>query len=279
MEPELIKMSTRRIVFTKNNWTEEDYRALWEEEKFSYLVMGKEVGENGTPHLQGYAEFHKKSKFAPLSKKYKMHCEVARGTQEEAIKYCQKDGDWAERGDKKGGSEVGGEVTKKKFEDAWELARQGRIGEIEEPLRTRYLNSYLKVQGMFGVKPDDLETIQNGWLWGPTGTGKSYHAREISKEYSVYYKSLNKWWDGYQREEVVIIEEWEKDCHLDHYLKVWADRYAFPAEVKGGRIFIRPKFIIVTSNYSIDECFEGEAREAIRRRFNVHHFDRLNKTT
>lgn len=43
-----------RFVFTLNNWTEEEYGHL---ERFAsgtkWFVMGKEVGENGTPHLQG----------------------------------------------------------------------------------------------------------------------------------------------------------------------------------------------------------------------------------
>lgn len=38
-------------------------------------------------------------------------------------------------------------------------------------------------------------------------------------------------------------------------LKIWADKYAFPVEVKNGADWIRPKIVIVTSNYSIKEVF------------------------
>ena len=41
---------------------------LLSEERFSYVIFGLEVGEQGTPHLQGYAEFHKKAKFAAIAK-------------------------------------------------------------------------------------------------------------------------------------------------------------------------------------------------------------------
>lgn len=86
-------MASRRICFTKNNYSSEDVEALLKEPKFSYIVFGKETGESGTPHLQGYAEFHKLSKYSPIAKKHSMACFATRGTQLEAITYCKKDGD------------------------------------------------------------------------------------------------------------------------------------------------------------------------------------------
>lgn len=90
-----------------------------------------------------------------------------------------------------------------------------------------------------------------------------------------YAKELNKWWDGYCDEGVVAIEEWapKNECTAS-FLKVWADRYPFPAQIKGGSLKkIRPTKIIVLSNYTIDQCFERqEDREPIKRRFKVVHF-------
>ena len=53
------------------------------------MIFGLEVGEQGTPHLQGYAEFHKKAKFAAIAKKYKMHCEDRNIRREKAIAYLK----------------------------------------------------------------------------------------------------------------------------------------------------------------------------------------------
>lgn len=44
-----------RVVFTLNNWTDEEYSYLTKEfaPKCRWMVIGKEIGENGTKHLQG----------------------------------------------------------------------------------------------------------------------------------------------------------------------------------------------------------------------------------
>ncbi len=59
-------------------------------------------------------------------------------------------------------------------------------------------------------------------------------------------------------------------------MKKWADRYPVKVEAKGIQMDIRPKRIIVTSNYAIDECWENQRDiDAIKARFKIHHFDKL----
>jgi len=113
-----------------------------------------------------------------------------------------------------------------------------------------------------------MDEIQNEWRYGPTGCGKSRGTRAEYPE--LYSKDASKWWDGYDNEETVLIEDWDPKTtdYLSRYLKIWADHYSFKAEVKGGSMNIRPKRIIITSQYSIDECFlNTEDASAIKRRF------------
>ena len=58
-------------------------------------------------------------------------------------------------------------------------------------------------------------------------------------------------------------------------MKIWADRYTFTGEIKGAHSVIAPSYnLIVTSNYSIRECFSSiEDVEAIQRRFTEIYFD------
>ena len=84
----------------------------------------------------------------------------------------------------------------------------------------------------------------------------------------------NKWWDGYAEQDVVILEDFDKRHDvLIHHLKIWADRYPFPVEWKGGSSVIRPKKMIVTSNWHPKDIWSAaEDIEPILRRFHVTRF-------
>lgn len=97
--------------------------------------------------------------------------------------------------------------------------------------------------------------------YGKPGTGKSSIAKDFALQlYGRFYeKPLNKWWNGYQGEEVVILDDITPDqfARFQAELKVWTDRYAFDAEVKGSVIHINPEWVIITSNYSLQELTSG----------------------
>lgn len=56
---------------------------------------------------------------------------------------------------------------------------------------------------------------------------------------------------------MVIIDEMGPDQISACNMKKWADRYPVKVEGKGWQGDIRPKRIIVCSNYSIDECWQN----------------------
>ena len=73
-----------------------------------------------------------------------------------------------------------------------------------------------------------------------------------------------------QNHRLVLMEDFLLDGkYLAQHLKIWADRYCFTSETKGGLMVVNPGtfFLIVTSNYSIDEVFDGIDSSAIQRRF------------
>lgn len=170
----------------------------------------------------------------------------------------------------------GGTATKQKWVDALELAKRGRFDDIDPHIQIQYFSSLRKIHQETLLKKECLDgELENFWYVGPPGSGKSRKARD--EHPNAYFKAVNHWWDGYLGEETVIIDEWEVNSgkFIGHHLKIWADRYPFKMEVKGSSLPLqRPKHIIITSNYTIEECFAGDRMlcDAIHRRFRVVDF-------
>lgn len=258
----------RNAVFTINNPTEDDIPDL---EKWSatYIVYQKEAGIEATTHYQGYAEFSKKMTMTSLKKiNARAHWEKRKGTQKQAIEYCMKedtriDGPW-ELGAKK---EQGKRTD---FDVIGDMCKEGesltKIAEQFPSQMIRYGRGIREYKLMF-AKPYQHHDVRGIWYYGAPGTGKSRQAAEDWPD--AYRKQQNKWWDGYDGEETVILDDLDTDT-LGHHLKIWADRYACKGETKGGQINLQHKRIIVTSNYSIKNLFCNKGVEmitALTRRF------------
>lgn len=86
--------------FTINNYTNEDLGDILElQEHCDYLVIGWEVGESGTPHLQGFCYARNKISFRQVKKiLVTAHIDRMKGTPLQALLYCQKDGEYYEYG-------------------------------------------------------------------------------------------------------------------------------------------------------------------------------------
>ena len=84
------------------------------------------------------------------------------------------------------------------------------------------------------------------WLWGGPGTYKSRAANGVLPTSTFIKQSSCKWWDGYNAEEVVILDDLRKGDFFFHQLLRVLDRYKLMVEVKGGSVPMVAKLIIVT---------------------------------
>lgn len=86
--------------FTLNNYTQNDVDRLSSPiDGVVYVVFGREVGANGTPHLQGTICFRDRKRLSQVVAVIpRSHCTVTRLI-EQSIAYCKKDGDFVEWGD------------------------------------------------------------------------------------------------------------------------------------------------------------------------------------
>jgi hypothetical protein len=272
------RQRARAYCFTINNWNDTDasqLQALWDSGKCKYFIAGKETGEEGTPHIQGYVMFKAQTSFSTLKSFIsRAHIEVARGTAEENIAYCSKDGEYIEHGDRPMTSKQKGEKGKEYWESQWQLAVDNKLEDIDPKLKLTHWKTLVSIRDYYlkDLGNQFREGVKNYWLYGPTGTGKSRAVREAFTD--IYYKMANKWWNNYGMQEVVLIEDLDKShAVLGHHLKLWADNYPFRGEVKNSTMMARPKHIVVTSNYHPKDIFLDDGiLNPLLRRFQLVQF-------
>lgn len=258
-------MSTKRLrnfVFTLNNYTEDDLKAVaaFAQEKCSYLIYGRETGESKeTPHLQGYAELTKQTTFNVVKKRLKRcHIEKRKGRASQAADYCKKEGDFKEFGTI---SRPGKRSDLHDFKDA--LLGDHPPDDLE--LFSKFPGAYLRysktvdrVRGL-RLKKDtpSWQPVTVTVLWGDTGAGKTRRAYELDPNlYSAYDQKDLKWWCGYAGEKTILIDEFRGHPDLAWFLRI-LDGYKMPIQVKGGSTYKAWTHVIITSNHPPEGWYPG----------------------
>ena len=100
----MVRVRSNRVCFTINNYEPDlpqQFVKYAEDTKdqINFLVIGEEIGQNGTPHLQGFINIKQNPKTCGIKFWKKeipggqtAHFEPARGTDLQNEKYCTKDG-------------------------------------------------------------------------------------------------------------------------------------------------------------------------------------------
>lgn len=263
-----------------------------------YLVCQYEYTESGNVHLQGYVEFGIKKRQQWLKKHIDggAHWAMARGDAKDNLKYCTKEESRVGAPDRDYMFTMG-EPRKKKQGKRNDLERvretiverKGRVTELElydthfAPMvrYTRALTHYRDMVARRNVPvqwsrvPFDtlVENLKKEGefsvvvLHGPTGTGKSWNARQMAYQVSdsVYLKAQdNMNFDGYADEEVIIWEEFRGKYNIGPFLNI-TDEYR-PAVVHSryvNTVFKNVKLWIFTSPDHPDKWFWSQGQDEL----------------
>jgi len=272
----------RRVVFTLNNPTDEEKNnvQICMEGLMHGIVFGgygNEVGEEGTPHIQGFLCFKEGKTFNAIHALpgfARCHFENMRGTIDDSITYCSKDGDYVQYGVKPT------QGKRNDLEEVVEMVKAGkRLREVAVACCSQFIKFNKGIERLIAlqVQPRSAKT-RVLWYWGPTGTGKSKLAFETAYAASSYYVKdpLNRWWDGYEQQEVVVIDDYRRDFSTFAQLLRLLDRYPMTVEMKGATTQFNSGLIIITTPKNPSETWDGRTEEELgqltRRIDEVHHF-------
>ena len=254
-----------------------------------YWIFGREVGESGTPHLQGYIEFHNNQKLRITAAKQRLvdlgfpesiHLEPAKGTGIQNVTYCSKGGDFWQ-----GGVAPKGQGKRTDLDNVCDLINSGSsLSDIAEQYPSQVIKFGQGITRLIQMKVERrFFKTEIFWLWGPTGSGKSRYAWDAAP--TAYMKSSShKWWDGYLGQETVILDDYRpsKEMPFNLILNLF-DRYPLSVEIKGGMMEFTSKVIYVTSPFSPNQICDNyewigtEMRDQLLRRIDhVIQFPRLN---
>lgn len=247
-----------KVCFTLNNYTlEEEFHLLFLFKPMTYLIWGKEIGENGTPHLQGYFELTHKMRFSTIHKLNgleRAHFSKARGSWKQNETYCSKDGDWIELGSPR----ISHQGKRKDLDYIREAALEHGLREVTcwgNFQQIRVAEKYLEYN-----EPGRNEKPHVTWLYGETGCGKSKKARIITKD--AYRKSdSSKWWRGYDGQKDLILDDFRDSWMPFTDLLSLLDRYEHTVETKGGYRQLQATNIVITCNSPPDRLYRNLPEE------------------
>ena len=266
------KTRVSHICFTLNNPAPTDLAAVQALAWVKYGCVGKETGESGTPHLQGYLNLKKRTALATVIRNLRSalskapHVEPCRGNPEQNIAYCSKDGDFVEWGDKpKQGKRTDLLAMKAAIDEGKPMLE---VADEHFVTWAKYHRAADKYQFMVQAKrATDWRHVEVTLHTGPTGCGKTREATN-SPDFCMISGTHMQWFDGYTGQKRLVIDEYSNDVKITELLRI-LDGHKLRLPVKGGHTWALYTEVHITTNLKRDELHTKASdahRDALWRR-------------
>ena len=277
---EMANSTVRRFCWTLNNYTELEVEEAkrFIDEKCKYGIFGKEVAPNtGCLHLQGFCNLKKPMRFSTI-KSVSITESILRRQMDPTKKTkntVQRQATFIERVrlTTKGEEQTWRPLylpyrTEKSPHPKWSLNYMAPcISNTIVESKNTYTSCDQCNQGIF--------SLNCGCIGDHPDRGKSRRALEEATAWgeSIYYKPRGLWWDGYEQQICVIIDDFYGWIKYDEILKI-CDRYPYKVQVKGAFQEFTSKYIWITSNCDTDDWyrFSGYSNAALERRITVKEY-------
>jgi len=233
----------------------------------------KERGENtGYEHYQLVVAFPKKVSLPGVTRMFgrSTHGELSRS--EAANAYVGKEETRIGEPFELGAKPVR-RNSKTDWDSVWTAAKSGDLDSVPASIRVVSYHALRAIRSDH-AQPRAIERRVDVF-WGATGTGKSRRAWDEAGIDAYSKCPRSKFWDGYQDQEHVVIDEFRGAIDISHILR-WLDRYPVLVEIKGSATSLVAEKIWITSNLHPRDWFkdlDSETQEALLRRLQITIFD------
>ncbi len=229
------------------------------EDVIRYWCLGKEVCPTSQrEHWQFFIQTNEPKSLKSIQAicgMGKIHIEIMRGSAMANYKYCTKDGDMISFGLDK--PYVQGRRT-----DIEDIKRMIDKGDSEEKCWDTHFGPMLRMyKGFNRYRFVRNQKVIPKWrdlsvhvLWGKTGTGKTRFAASKGG-YFIHASNKLRWWDGYNNEEVLVIDDYSNDVQITWFMAL-LDGYQLRLETKGGFAWAAWTKVWITTNLSENELHQ-----------------------
>lgn len=228
-------------------------------DEIQYAVFGRErAPTTDTPHLQGGVRFRRPHRAAAVRKMFP-GCHVESGRFPRSLfDYCKKEGDYLEFGQQTR------QGQRKDLDLFYQQIRTGdpvaKLFESHPGETLRYLGNIEKLRlRLIGQQSREKPRVL--WIHGATGVGKTRYVHDREPEDLWTSSNDLKWFDGYEGQQAVLIDDFRcRDVSYGFLLRL-LDRYPLNVPIKGGFVPWVPRRIYVTCPMTPEEAFENMLAE------------------
>lgn len=235
---------------------------------YRFCCFQLELGDSGTPHVQGYVQFKRQvSPVRLIAALPGVHVEERRKSLSCAIVYCQKDDTrlpgttFTIDGDDPRTNSQGSRTD---LAAATEILRNGGgLADVAEEMPAVFVKFHrglASLMNRYALRRPRKPPVVT-FLYGLTGIGKSRAVWEAHPR--LYNKSCDAgWFDGYDGEPVILLDEYSGELTL-RCLLMLLDRYPVQMPYKGGFHCLNTvEQIFITSNTRPNAWYRWCGREA-----------------
>lgn len=238
-----------------------------------YIRGQRETGEGGFDHWQVYVVFERNTRLSGVKNVFPrdVHAELTRSSR--AREYVWKEDTRVDGTQFELGELPMRRNNAKDWEAIWESAKEGKVDEIPADVRVQHYRTLRTISYDYLV-PVGIERTVYVYC-GKPGTGKSRRAWEEAGLDAYPKDPLTKFWDAYQGQKHVVIDEFRGGIDIAHILR-WTDRYPVIVGTKGSATVLKAEKIWITSNLHPRLWYPSvcdDTTNAVLRRLNIEEFE------